>query len=138
MTERFEILEHTADIGLQARASTREEIFEALGEGLATLQGAWFPDGGTEQPIRVEASDPEALLVAWLDELLYLHEAGDAVFAGLAVDRVDDTSLSARVRLAPRDDRALEGVGVKAATYHRVRLAPEPDGGWTGRVYLDV
>lgn len=138
MTDRFEILEHTADIGLQARASTREELYEAMGEGLATLQGAWLSDGGTERPVTVEAPDPEALLVSWLDELLYLHEAEDAVFAGLAVDRVDDTSLSARVRLAPRGDRELEGVGVKAATYHRVEVIREPDGRWLGRVYLDV
>ena len=138
MTDRFEILEHTADVGLQARASTREEVYEALGEGLATLQEAWFPNQGTERPVRVEAPDPEALLVSWLDELLYLHETEDTVFAGLAVDRVDDTSLSARVRMAPRGDRELEGVGVKAATYHRVEVARQPDGGWTGRVYLDV
>jgi SHS2 domain-containing protein len=138
MTEPFEILEHTADIGLRARAPTREEVFEALGEGLATLQGAWFPDGGAERLVEVEAPDAAALLVAWLDELLYVHEVEDAVFAGLVVDRVDDTSLSARVRLSPRGDRNLEGVGVKAATYHRVRVAREPDGGWTGQVYLDV
>jgi SHS2 domain-containing protein len=138
MTERFEILEHTADIGLRARASTREELYEALGEGLATLQGAWFPDRGAERAVRVEATDPEALLVSWLDELLYLHEAKDAVFAGIAVDHVDDTSLSGRVRMSPRGDRELEGVGVKAATYHRVEVAREPDGAWTGRVYLDV
>jgi SHS2 domain-containing protein len=138
MTDRFEILEHTADIGLQVRASTREELYEAMGEGLATVQGAWFPDRGTERAVMVEAPDPEALLVAWLDELLYLHEAEDAVFAGLAVDHVEDTSISARVRLAPRGDRELEGAGVKAATYHRVEVTPEPDGGWLGRIYLDV
>ena len=138
MTERFEILEHTADIGLRARASTREEVFQALGEGLATLQGAWFPDGGAERRVQVEAPDPAALLVSWLDELLYIHEAEDAVFSGLVVDRVDDTSLAARVGLAPRGDRELEGVGVKAATYHRVRLARDPDGLWAGEIYLDV
>jgi SHS2 domain-containing protein len=138
MTRRFEILEHTADIGLRARAPTREELFEALGEGLATLQGAWFPNGGTERDLGVEAPDPAALLVSWLDELLYLHETEDAVFTGLAVDRVGDTTLSARVRLSPRGDRELEGVGIKAATYHRVDVAQEPGGGWTGQVYLDV
>jgi SHS2 domain-containing protein len=137
MTDRFEILEHTADIGLRARAATREEVFEALGEGVATLQGAWFPDGGAERRVEVEAMDSAALLVSWLDELLYLHEAEDAVFAGVVVDRVDDTTVAARVWLVPRGDRELEGVGVKAATYHRVRLSRDPDG-WAGQVYLDV
>jgi SHS2 domain-containing protein len=138
VTERFEILEHTADIGLRARAPTREKLFEALGEGLATLQDAWIPNGGDERRVEVEASDAAALLVAWLDELLFLHETEDAVFAGLVVDRVDDASLSARVRLSPRGDRELEGVGVKAATYHQVRVDREPDGVWIGQVYLDV
>lgn len=138
MTERFEVLEHTADVGLRARAATAEEVFEALGEGLATLQGAWFPDGGAERSVRVEASDREALLVAWLDELLYVQESEDAVFTGLSVDRVEPTSLAARVWLSPRGDREMEGVGVKAATYHRLRVDRELDGGWVGQVYLDV
>jgi SHS2 domain-containing protein len=138
MSERFEILEHTADVGLRARAPTLAELFEALGEGLATLQGAWFPNGGTERNVEVEAPDQSALLVSWLDELLYVHETEDAVFTGLAVDRVDDTTLSARVRLSPRGDRELEGVGVKAATYHRVKVARESGGGWNAQVYLDV
>jgi SHS2 domain-containing protein len=138
MTERFEILEHTADVGLRARAGTAEELFEALGEGLASLQGAWFPGEGSERRVIVEAPDPEALLVAWLDELLYQQEAEDAVFSSLAVDLVEDTRLEARVGLAPREDRRLEGVGVKAATYHRLQVTREPEGGWLAQVYLDV
>jgi SHS2 domain-containing protein len=138
MSQRFQILEHTADVGLRALAQTAEELFEALGEGLATLQGAWFPGEGTERRVIVEAPDREALLAAWLDELLYLQESEDAVFASIAVDLVGDTRLEARVMLAPRGDRSLEGVGVKAATYHRLEVGREPDGAWVARVYLDV
>lgn len=139
MSQRFEILEHTADVGLRARARTAEELFEALGEGLATLQGAWFPGEGTVGRVMlVVAPDRAALLVAWLDELLYVQESEDAVFGSIVVDLVRETRLEAQVTLAPRGDRSLEGVGVKAATYHRLEVAREPDGTWVAQVYLDV
>lgn len=138
MTRRFEILEHTADVGLRATAPSGEALFEALAEGLATILGAWLPDGGAERPVEVEASDREALLVAWLDELLYIHEIEDAVFTGIAVAAVEETRVRARVRLSSRAGRELEGVGVKAATYHRLQVARGSDGTWSARVYLDV
>jgi SHS2 domain-containing protein len=139
MSQRFEILEHTADVGLRARAETLEELFEALGEGLATLQGAWFPGEGTEGRVMlVVAPDRAALLVAWLDELLYIQESEDAVFVSIVVDLVRETRLEAQVTLAPRGDRSLEAVGVKAATYHRLEVSRKPEGTWEAQVYLDV
>lgn len=137
MTGRYEFLEHTADVGIRAAGSTPEEVFAAVGEGVAEILGVWSEGEGEEREVHVEASDPEALLVSWVDELLYLQEAGDAVFGGLEVDRVGERELSARVRVAPAAGRELEGQHVKAATYHRLRLARE-EGGWVGEIYLDV
>lgn len=137
MTSRFEILEHTADVGLRLSGDTLEEVFEAAGEGFATLQGAWFPGVGEERGIEVRAVDNAGLLVAWIDELLYLQEAEDAVFGGFDVRRVSDGALEAVARVAPRAERELEAAGVKAATYHRLRLE-RGGGGWTADVYLDV
>ena len=109
MTGAFELLEHTADVGIRATGDSPEEVFDQAG-----------------------------LLVSWLDELLYLHESRDVVFGGFDVRRVEDSELEAGVRLAPRGNRDLEGVGVKAATYHRVRLEREPNRGWVADVYVDV
>ncbi len=137
MTARFEILEHTADIGLSLEGETMEEVFQAAGEGFATLQGAWFPGVGEEREVEVRAVDNPGLLVAWINELLYLQEAEDAVFGGFDVTRAADGALHAVIRIAPRAERELEAVGVKAATYHRLRLE-RGSGGWSGDVYLDV
>lgn len=134
----FEILEHTADVGIRGTGATPEEAFASVAEGLASLMGAWFPGEGEERPVRVEAADREALLAAWVDELLYLHEAGDAVFGSFRVERVGEGELEAVVAVAPRAGRELEDVGVKAATFHRLRVAEEPDGTWEARIYLDV
>ena len=138
MTGRFEILEHTADIGLRLTARTPGEIFEAAAEGLAILQGAWFPGEGVEREVEVAAGDREALLVAWLDEVLYLQDAEDVVFGGFHVEEEGDRRLRARMLTAPRGDRGLEAAGVKAATYHRLRFAQDPNGRWSADVYLDV
>jgi SHS2 domain-containing protein len=137
VTGRYEILEHTADVGIAAAGETLEEVFEAAGEALAGLLDAWFPGEGEPRDATVEAPDQEALLVGWLDELLYLHEAHDLVFGGFAVRDVSAGTLRASVTAASRGDRVLEGVGVKAATYHDIEVAEHPDG-WRTRVYLDV
>jgi SHS2 domain-containing protein len=137
LSSRFDILEHTADVGLALEAYTLAELFQAAGEGFATIQGAWFPGVGDEREVEVRAVDNPGLLVAWIDELLYIQEAEDAVFGGFDVKRAADGALQAVVRIAPRAERDLEAVGVKAATYHRLRLE-RGSGGWTADVYLDV
>jgi SHS2 domain-containing protein len=139
VTGRFEVLEHTADVGLRVRAGTPAEVLEAAAEGLATLEGAWFPGRGAEREVLVDASDLAGLLVTWLDELLYLRDAKDVVFGGFAV-RMDDgpaPGARARVRVEPRGKRVLESAGVKAATYHGLRFEREKRG-WVADVYLDV
>jgi SHS2 domain-containing protein len=137
-TPTFEILEHTADVGLQGRGTSLEEAFAGVGEGLATTLGAWFPGEGEERWAHVEAQDLESLLAAWVDELVYLHETEDVVFGGFGVHRVSDQGLEAQVRVAPRGARDLEGIGVKAATFHRLQVGREADGSWFARIYLDV
>jgi SHS2 domain-containing protein len=137
LTARFEILEHTADIGLNLEGETLEEVFQAAGEGLATIQGAWFPGVGEEREMEVRAVDNAGLLAAWINELLYLQDAEDAVFGSFQVKRVVEGALEAVVRIAPRAERELEDIAVKAAIYDRLRLE-RGSAGWTADVYLDV
>jgi SHS2 domain-containing protein len=138
VTGRFEILEHTADVGLRLAGGSPEEVLEAAAEGLATLQGAWFPGEGEEEPVEVTASDLAGLLVAWLDEVLYLLESRDAVLGGARVEAPEGGRVTGALRLGARGHRDLESVGVKAATLHRVRFEREPNGTWAADVYLDV
>lgn len=136
MSGRFRFLEHTSEVGIEGSGDSLEEAFAAVGEAVAELLGAWFPGAGERRPVAVEASDREALLAAWVDELLYLHDAEDVVFGGFEVVRVDEHRLEAIATAAPRGDRRLEG-GVKAATYHRLQVGRDR-GVWTARIYVDV
>lgn len=137
MTRRFRFVDHTSEVGIEATGGSLEEAFAAAGEGVADLLGAWFPGEGEPRAVQVEAPDRQALLATWVDELLYLHESGDLVFGGIHVRRVWEGSLDAVVSVASRGNRRLEGVGVKAATYHGLAVAGDDDT-WTVRVFVDV
>jgi SHS2 domain-containing protein len=147
----FELLEHTADVGIRARGATLEEVFEHATEGLAEILGALRPPGGSPGgsagpgqagpgeaiAVEVSAPDPGGLLVDWLNEVLWLREVRGAVVAGVRVERVGEGTAAGSVVLGgggPGPD----GTFVKAVTYHRLRVEPDPAGGWLAEVYLDV
>jgi SHS2 domain-containing protein len=133
----FQVLDHTADVGIRATGASLEETFEAATRGLASIQGAWRPPEGGDHRIAVEGGDLGAMLVEWLSEVLYLQDSRDAVIAGVKVDRVSDDGVVGRITLAPRGDEVLEGTAVKAITYHQ--LCVERDGdGWVAEYYVDV
>jgi SHS2 domain-containing protein len=133
----FELLEHTADVGIRARGATLEEVFEQATLGLAEVLGAWRPDGGEEVAVEVTAGDPGALLVDWLSEVLWEHETrGHAPIAGVRVERVAGERAAGAVAFSSTDPPA-EGTFVKAVTYHRLRVGRDA-GGWVADVFLDV
>jgi SHS2 domain-containing protein len=133
----FELLEHTADIGVLARGATLEEVFEQATLGLAEILGARRPGPGEAVAVAVTAGDPGALLVDWLNEVLWLHEVrGHAGVAAVGVERVASDRAEGTVTFSSTDPPA-EGTFVKAVTYHRLRVGRDADG-WLAEVYLDV
>jgi protein archease len=133
----FELLEHTADVGIRACGATLEEVFEQATLGLAEVLGALRPGGGEVVDIEVTAGDPGALLVDWLNEVLWLHEVrGHAGVAAVRVERVAGDRAAGSVTFSSTDPPA-DGTFVKAVTYHRLRVGRDT-GGWLAEVYLDV
>lgn len=132
----FEIIEHTADVGIEARDATLEAVFEQTARGLFDILGAWDPGPGDETRLSLEPADNAGLLVDWLNELLFVQDTRDIVFTGLEVGKVDGDGLRATITTKPRT-MTLDGTAVKAATFHRLKVEESSDG-WTARVYLDV
>lgn len=136
MARRFEILEHTADVGLRAWGPTLEELFAAATEAVASIAGAWEPGPGEEVSVEVEAADREGLLVDWLSETLYLFDSRGGALGGVRVASVSRGSCRGSVTLRELGDPD-NGVQVKAITYHQLEVA-EGAHGWTAAVYLDI
>ncbi|HZA40319.1 MAG TPA: archease [Actinomycetota bacterium] len=133
----YEILEHTADIGVRAHGESLAEVFECATRALAEIAGIWRPGSGEEVKVEVEAEDPGALLVDWLSEVLYLEDGRDAAIAGVQMHRVAPGFASGAVSLSPLDSDPVEGVQIKAVTYHQLLVDQGPDG-WSARVFFDI
>ncbi len=120
---RYEEIEHTADVGIRAYGRTASEIFAAAAEGMFSLiadPANVEPKGEVE--IRLTAEDLPKLLVAWLSELLFLHETQRLLFSRFDV-RVRGRSLRAHVRGESIDKSRHElKLAIKAVTYHRLSV----------------
>jgi len=143
----YRLLDHTADLGIEASGETREEALGWAALGLThVLTGRPQPQPATrpdrELVFFVEAPDLPALVVAFLSELLWYFESEDLLWIGGGVEfgKSDDGILRLDVRgnVCVMDAKAHgRGVEVKAVTYHDLAFAPAP-GGWILRALLDI
>ena len=83
----FRLVDHTADLAIEATGATRDEVLGEAALGLsAVLTGRDDVHrlGAPEREVRfvLEAPDADALAVAFLSELLWLHESEDLLWLG--------------------------------------------------------
>ena len=137
--KRFEILDHTADIGIMVYGGDLKSLFENAGEAffhlITDLRKVRLR---TERKIEIGGESLERLMVEWLNELLYLHDVENLLFKGFHVESVGEEGLKAKVN----GEFFQEGVhviktGVKAATYHQLEVLHEK-GGWRARIIFDL
>jgi SHS2 domain-containing protein len=129
--------QHTGEVRLELSAPSCEELFAEAGRGLAELMLGNIPASpasANAQSIEVSARDRCALLVAWLNELVFRSETSKRVFTQFQVDYVDDSTL--RASAWSMEPNVLK-TAVKAATLHRVAVERLSEG-WRATVVLDV
>jgi SHS2 domain-containing protein len=137
--KKFEVIEHTADIGIVAYGADLKEAFAnaacAMFSLMADLERV---EERIRWQIEVKAEDGESLVVSWLNELLYLLDVERIVFRRFEVAELSDTRLKGAGYGEKLDTErhCLKG-GIKAATYHMLRVAPD-DEGCSIRVIFDV
>lgn len=135
----FRLLEHTADMGIEAQGDSLASLFRQTALGLRQIVTA-CTDIQSRQEILVElqAQDREELLVNWLTELLFLLEARQLLPAEFVIDSISDSQLRARVRGEYLDsERHCLEREVKAVTYHQIRVEQVADC-WRAQVFVDL
>ncbi len=139
MPPPFEILEHPADIGFRAYGRTREELFENAALALFSL--ACDPATVEERESReIEATggDNEALLYAWLAELLAAAEVERMVFRRAEITAFGPDHARGRAHGEGFDrTRHTMGTHIKAVTFHQLFVKQTGDG-WRAQVFLDL
>ena len=135
----YETFEHTADIGLRARAADLDTLFSEAAKAFFSVivENGDEVQAVNEYSISVHADERDDLMYDWLAELLYLFDTKHVLLCEFNVS-VRDGSLAATVRGEPVDsDRHRLDMEVKAITYHELKV--ERDGEeWFAEVIVDL
>jgi len=124
MEKDFEIIDHTADVGIIAYGADISQAFANAARALFSLITEL--DNVAEvlhRDIEVTASDQESLLVQWLNELIYLFDVEHILFKRFDITKLNNTQLKAR-NYGEKVDRSKHKlkIGVKATTYHMLKV----------------
>ncbi len=124
---RYEILEHTADTGVEDIGQTLADAYAAAAEGMFSI----ITDLETVQEtvtkrVNVSADDYEGLLFEWLNELLYYFDVELLLFKRFDILEFSETSLTADCYGEKYEPARHEiKTGIKSATYHMMEIDPE-------------
>ena len=140
--KEFEIIDHTADIGLIAYGKNKEEVFNNTAKGMFKIIA-----GGTKDlkenfydKIKLEADNLEGLLFAWLNELLYISETKLVILSKFKIKELSDFQIKAEVegmKINPPSVKIEKEI--KAATYHRLEFKKDEESGfWRAQVIFDI
>jgi len=138
MGKDFEILDHTADVGIiaygvdlkQAFANAARALFSLITE-LDDVEEVLCRD------IELTASDEESLLVGWLNELVYRFDTEGVLFKRFDIIQLDETYLKAK-GYGEKVDSSKHSLktGVKGATYHMLKV--DKTDGFRVQVLFDI
>jgi len=138
MTKEFEILDHTADIGIIAYGADLRQAFANAARGLFSLiTRLGDVNEALHRDIELTADDAESLLVDWLNELVYYFDAEGILFKRFDIIELNNSHLKARGYGEKADSARHElKMGVKAATYHMLKI--EKNNGYRVQVIFDI
>ena len=124
METAFEVIDHTADIGIIAYGANVNQLFVNASLGMSSL--IIDTDSINEHICRnleLSSQDTETLLVEWLNELIYIYEVEHIIFRKFEIELRDNCHLQARCygeSITPYKHTIKREI--KAATYHMLNI----------------
>jgi SHS2 domain-containing protein len=132
--KKFEILEHRTDLKIKALGKTKEELFLNILLGMTEFQKPEVEKGKeVKREIKIESVDFPALLVDFLNEVLYLDQTQKEAYFGLNFKKLGEKTLE--VELIGQKVKRF-GEDIKAATFHGLDV--RKDKNWQATVLFDI
>ena len=144
MTQQpYEVFDHTADIGLHAFGPTLPELFIHAAEGMESLMVP--PEQirpSVTREIAVEGHDVVSLLIAWLNEFVFLFDTEFLLFRQFEIDSLtegeSEMHLKGRASGEPYDVQRHDlSSAIKAVTWHEASVG-RTDEGYKARIIFDI
>jgi SHS2 domain-containing protein len=127
----YRIIDHTADIGIEADGDSLEQAFEHVALGMfETISDGSEVEILTTVSVKAEAEDLEELLVNYLTELLYLYDVEGVLFGEFEVE-IFELGGSYELEGEARGEMFIVGkhnypIEIKAVTYHMLEVKETP------------
>jgi len=134
----FEIINHTADVGIIAYGADMSQAFANAARALFSLITELDDvEEVLHRDVELTASDEESLLVEWLNELIYQFDTEAILFKRFDIIQLNNTRLKAR-GYGEKVDKSKHKIkiGVKAATYHMLKV--DKGDGYKVQVLFDI
>jgi SHS2 domain-containing protein len=120
----FKILDHTADVGIEATGPTFDEALKEAARGFYSLAlGDIVVIANQTKHVVVSAPDKERLVVKWLSELLYLFDSEHFIADTIVFQRCGHFEIEAEVsgKILNLDNLSVFRE-IKAVTYHQLSV----------------
>ena len=139
MKKAFEIIDHTADVGIIAYGVDIKELFSNAGLALFSLIAeAASVEEKLHLNLKVCSEDRDSLLVEWLNELIYLFDVKHILFSRFEIKSLTHNELKATCYGEEFDPMKHQlKTGIKAATYHMLKLDKNGDS-YKAQIILDI
>jgi len=137
----YEIIDHTADVGIRVKAGSLSELFVEAAGAMFDMMVAKKRDliPSIEVPMSIEAPALDQLMVRWLSELLFVFETRRLVLTKFWIDEIDPEHLFGAAKGQKFDTtRHEQRLAIKAVTYHRIKVEQDESGLWIAEIIFDI
>ena len=140
----FELVEHTADIGLKIYGKDKRELFINAARGMFFLITGSAVSPFRDEPkkyftVESSASNLEDLIISWLNDILYIYDTESVIFDEYTINSMTEKRIKARVGAIEIEGSPYQIIKeIKAVTYHDLHVYQNKDGRWEANIVFDI
>lgn len=150
MEKYYEIIDHTADLGIKVFGKDAKQLFANAGRALTEIiTDTTMVNENITKEIVVDGADLEQLMVNWLHEVLYHFEVGALILKRfdileITMNKLEDSPSSSNYSIKALGygetfdiNKHVVLTEIKAVTYHQIEVK-KIDKEWQARIIFDL